>query len=66
VAHTCNPSYSRSRRISVGSQPGQIVRETLSQKKFFTKRGLVEYLRVKALSSNPSAGKKKCPLNNHL
>jgi hypothetical protein len=36
VAHTCNPSYSGGReirRIVVRSQPGQIVRDSLSQKK---------------------------------
>jgi hypothetical protein len=35
VAHTCNPSYSGGRdpRILVQNQPGQIVHETLSQKK---------------------------------
>jgi acyl-CoA synthetase (AMP-forming)/AMP-acid ligase II len=34
VAHTCNPSYSEAeiRRIEVGSQPRQIVCETLSRK----------------------------------
>jgi hypothetical protein len=35
VVHACNPSYSKAeiRRREVRSQPGQIVRETLSQKK---------------------------------
>jgi hypothetical protein len=34
------------RRIAVQSQPGQIVHETLSGKKTFTKIGLVECLKV--------------------
>jgi hypothetical protein len=33
--------------------------EPLSQKKPFTKIGLVEWLKVEALSSNPSATKRK-------
>jgi hypothetical protein len=37
------------RRIVVRSQPGQIVHETLSRKPF-TKIGLMEWLKVKALS----------------
>jgi hypothetical protein len=37
------------RKISVQSQPGQIVPETLS----LHKRGLVEWLKVKALSLDP-------------
>jgi hypothetical protein len=40
-------------------KPRQIVRETLSRKKLFTKKGLVEWLKVKDLSSNPSTAKKK-------
>jgi hypothetical protein len=34
------------RRIMVRSQPGQIVLETLSQKKTHHKKGLVEWLKV--------------------
>jgi hypothetical protein len=41
------------RRITVRSQPGQIVQETLSQK-HPSPKGLVEWLKVKALSSNPN------------
>jgi hypothetical protein len=48
----------RIRRIAVQRQPGQIVLETLSQKTL-RKKGLVEWLKVEALSSSPSAGKKK-------
>jgi hypothetical protein len=33
------------RRITVGSQPGQIVRESLSLK-YLTQKGLVEWLKV--------------------
>jgi hypothetical protein len=47
------------RRISVRSQPGHIVFETLSRKKTSQKTGLVEWLKVKALSSNSSTAKKK-------
>jgi hypothetical protein len=47
------------RRIAVRSQPGQIAQETLSRKKPITKKGLVEWLKVKALSSSLSPAKKK-------
>jgi hypothetical protein len=48
------------RRIAVQSQPGQIVGEALSQeKKKITEKGLVEWLKVKALSSNSRTTKKK-------
>jgi hypothetical protein len=40
----------------VPSQPGQIV-ERPNLEKPFTKIGLVEWLKVKALSSNPSTAK---------
>jgi hypothetical protein len=43
------------RRLTVRSQPGQIVHETLSQK-HPSQKGLAEWLEVKALSSNPSTG----------
>jgi hypothetical protein len=43
----------------VRSQPGQIVHETLSGKKTLHKKGLVEWLKVETLSSNPSAEIKK-------
>jgi hypothetical protein len=46
------------RRIMVQSQHGQIVRETLSQKTF-TKIELMEWHKVKALSSSPSTKKTK-------
>jgi hypothetical protein len=61
VAHTCNPSYSEGkiRRIVFRRQPRQIVCETLSQKTLSQKIGLVEWLKVKALSSSPTTGEKK-------
>jgi hypothetical protein len=42
------------RRIVFRSQPGQKVCETLSGKTFHKKIGLVEWLKLKALSSSPS------------
>jgi hypothetical protein len=65
LVHTCNPSYSggRDRRIEVQSHSRQIVHETLSQKHPSQKINgggeLVEWLKVKTLSSSPSTAKKK-------
>jgi hypothetical protein len=60
VAHTCNPSYSGCRdQENSSSKPAQAnssVRPYLE--KPFTKTGLVEWLKVKALSSSPSTEKK--------
>jgi hypothetical protein len=42
------------RRMLVRSQPWQVVFETLSQKKHFTEIRLVQWLKMKALRSNPS------------
>jgi hypothetical protein len=60
------------RRITVQSQPGQIVHETLSRKTLHRKR-LGEWLKVKALSSSPSTRKKiiflyfkTIPLRKHI
>jgi hypothetical protein len=47
------------RRIAVQSQPGQRVRETLFQKPISQKIGLVEWLKVNALSSSPRTTNKK-------
>jgi hypothetical protein len=47
------------RKIVVRSQPGQTVLKTLSRKKSITKIGLVEWFKVKALSSNPRITKNK-------
>jgi hypothetical protein len=61
TAYTYNPSYSEAeiRRITVRSQPRQIVCKTLSQEKPITKIGLLEWLKVQALSSSPSTAEKK-------
>jgi hypothetical protein len=68
VAHACNPSYSGGRdQEDYGSKPAQAnssVRPYLE--KSFTKVGLVEWLKVKALSSSPSTTKKKKKSNPHL
>jgi hypothetical protein len=45
------------RRIEVQSQPGQIVRPYLENTHY--NKGLVEWLKVKVLSSSPTTGKKK-------
>jgi hypothetical protein len=61
VAHTYNPSYSRGRdQEDSCSKPTwtNSLQDPIS-KKPITKRGLVEWLKVEALSSNPSATKKK-------
>jgi hypothetical protein len=46
------------RRMMVQGQPRQKVRKTLSQKNP-SQKGLVEWLKMKALSSSPSKTKKK-------
>jgi hypothetical protein len=56
VAHTCNPSYSGGRdQEDRGSKPAwaNSLRNPFLEKPI-TKIGLVEWLKVKALSSNPS------------
>jgi hypothetical protein len=61
VAHSCNPSYSGGKdQEDCGSKPAQAnsSQDPIS-KKPFTKKGLVEWLKVKVLSSNPSTAKKK-------
>jgi hypothetical protein len=45
------------RRIKVQSQSRQIVHKTISQK-YPTQKGLVEWLKMKALTSNPRTAKK--------
>jgi hypothetical protein len=45
------------RQTEVRSQPRWIVLKTLSQK-YKYKKGLVKWLKVKTLNSNPSTGKK--------
>jgi hypothetical protein len=65
VVHTCNPSYSGGKdQEDHGSKPvrAKKVYNPLSQKPF-TKIEMVEWLKEKPLSSNPSTGKKKTSLN---
>jgi hypothetical protein len=50
----------------VSSQPEQVVHKTLSQKTLSQKIGLVEWLKVKALSSSPSTEKKKSLLQQMM
>jgi hypothetical protein len=61
VAHSCNPGYSGGRdQEYCGSKPAQAnssMRRYLE--KPFTKMGLVEWFKVKALSSSPSINNKK-------
>jgi hypothetical protein len=63
VAHACNPSCSGGRdQEDRSSKPAwaNSSREPVSKKKKkkpFTKKGLVEWLKVLALSSNPSIEK---------
>jgi hypothetical protein len=61
VAHTCNPSYSGGR-----DQEDCVLRPAWANssarpylKKLFTKIGLVEWLKVKALSLSPSTVKQE-------
>jgi hypothetical protein len=59
VAHAYNPSYSEGRDQDCGSKPAlanSSVRPYLE--KSFTKIGLVEWLKVKALNLSPSTAKK--------
>jgi hypothetical protein len=60
MAQACNPSYSggRDQKDAIGSQPGKIVCETLSQKTLHKNRvgGVAQGV---ALSSSPGTEKKK-------
>jgi hypothetical protein len=60
VAHTCNPSFSGGRDQE--DQGSKSALENSSQdpilKKAHHKKGLVEWLKMQALSSSPSTGKK--------
>jgi hypothetical protein len=61
VAQACKPSYSGGRdQEDCGSKPywANSLQDPIS-KKLLHKKGLVEWLKVKALSSNPSTAKKK-------
>jgi hypothetical protein len=52
VAHTCNPSYSEGREQEDHSSRPYL-------EKIHHKKGLMEWLKVKALSPSPSTEKKK-------
>jgi hypothetical protein len=54
VAHTCNPS---SNQEDHGSRPARNSSQDSISKKTRNKKGLVAWLKVKALSSNPSTAK---------
>jgi hypothetical protein len=58
MAHFCNPSYSGGRdQEDHGSKPAlaNSSGDPIWKKKKNTKKGLAEWLKVKALSSNPSS-----------
>jgi hypothetical protein len=61
VTHACNPSYLGSRdREDRGSKPAQANSSERSYlEKTLHKKGLVEWLKVKAQSSNHNTAKKK-------
>jgi hypothetical protein len=61
VAHVYNPSYTGGRnQEDLSSKPAQANSlKDLIFNKPITKRGLVEYLKVGAVSSNPSVTKRK-------
>jgi hypothetical protein len=60
MAHAYNPSYSRGRdQEDSHSKPAWANSSAISQKKPITKKGLVEWLKMWALSSNPGTPKKK-------
>jgi hypothetical protein len=61
VAHTCHSATrdAEIRRTAVRSQPQANSSCNPLSKKPITKKGLVEWLKVWALSSNPTIGKKK-------
>jgi hypothetical protein len=61
VAHSCNPSYSVGRdQEDLSSKPAQANRSARPYLiKSITIKGLVEWLKVQALSSNSSTAKKK-------
>jgi hypothetical protein len=68
VAHTCNPSYSGGRdQEDHGSKSARANSSTRPYlEKPFTKIGLVEWLKVKALSSSPSTTKNKTKQNSFV
>jgi hypothetical protein len=71
VAHTCNPGYSGGKDQedpSLKPAGANNSQERPYLKIPFTKIGLVEWLKVKVLSSSPRTGKKKKknPQNNYF
>jgi hypothetical protein len=60
VAHTCNPSYSGRDQEDLGLKPAwaNSSRDPILKKPII-KIGLVEWLKVKSLGSNPILEKKK-------
>jgi hypothetical protein len=58
MPHACNPSYSGGRDQEDQSSKPARANSFQDLEKFFTKIGLVEWLKVKALSSSPSTTKK--------
>jgi hypothetical protein len=68
VAQACNPSFSGGRdQEGLGSKPAwtNSSRDSIS-KKTLHKKGLVEWLKVYALSSNPITSKKKKKKPNEI
>jgi hypothetical protein len=63
VAHACNPSYSGGRDQEHG---GSKLAWANSLRKNYHKKRLVEWLKVKALASNPSTAKNKTKNKNTL
>jgi hypothetical protein len=65
VAHTCNPSYPGGRdqeHLILKPAWANSSRDPIS--KIPSQKGLVEWLKVKAVSSNPSAAKKQKQITN--
>jgi hypothetical protein len=55
VAHTCNPSYSGGRDLASKASLGKWFKRPYLEKSFTKKKTvLVEWLKVKALSSSPN------------
>jgi hypothetical protein len=62
VAHACNPSYSGGRDLedhSLKAAQANSSGDPISKKKKNHKKGLVEWFKVKALSSSPSTTKQE-------
>jgi hypothetical protein len=59
MAHACNPSYSGGKDQEVHSSKPALANSSPYLEKPFTKIGLMEWLKVKALNSSPSTAKNK-------